>query len=66
MRAETRLDYLGFDSLMAVQVRNRIESDLGIAVPVDLLLGGTSPQRLAESIDRLIGGQKDSRQVIEI
>ncbi|MEZ0372727.1 MAG: HAD-IIIC family phosphatase, partial [Candidatus Sericytochromatia bacterium] len=37
---------LGFDSLMAVQLKNALESDLGQAVPMRLLLEGSSLKQL--------------------
>jgi acyl carrier protein len=41
------LTSLGFDSLMAVQLKNRIESDLGVVVPMIQFLQGPSVDQLA-------------------
>jgi NAD(P)-dependent dehydrogenase (short-subunit alcohol dehydrogenase family)/acyl carrier protein len=38
---------LGIDSLMAVELKNQIEADLSVTVPVVLLLQGTTPAQLA-------------------
>ena len=38
---------LGVDSLMAVELKNRIESDLGLTVPVTALLQGPSLAHLS-------------------
>jgi acyl carrier protein len=46
------LTKLGIDSLMAVELKNRVELDLGLTVPVTALLQGPS---LAQLSDRLIG-----------
>jgi 1-acyl-sn-glycerol-3-phosphate acyltransferase len=44
------LSSLGFDSLMAVELMNRIDLDFGVEVPVMQLLQGPSIERLASSI----------------
>jgi NADPH:quinone reductase-like Zn-dependent oxidoreductase/SAM-dependent methyltransferase/aryl carrier-like protein len=44
------LNELGLDSLMAVELRNRVEVDLGTAVPVTLLLQRPSLARLAKQL----------------
>jgi len=41
---------LGFDSLMALETRNRIESGLGLIIPVVRLLDGPSVQQLAHEL----------------
>jgi phthiocerol/phenolphthiocerol synthesis type-I polyketide synthase C len=46
------LNKLGLDSLMAVELRNRVESDLGISVPVVSLLQGPTVIELAERLGR--------------
>ena len=44
---------LGFDSLMALETRNRIESGLGLMIPVVRLLDGPSVQQLADELNAL-------------
>jgi myxalamid-type polyketide synthase MxaE and MxaD len=44
------LSSLGFDSLMAVQLKNRIETDLGLVVPLILFLQGPSTDLLAPAV----------------
>ena len=41
------LTKLGIDSLMAVELKNRVESDLGLIVPVTALLEGPSLAQLS-------------------
>ena len=45
------LQRLGLDSLMAVELRNAVETDLGVAIPVMNLLQGVSFRELAGLID---------------
>jgi NADPH:quinone reductase-like Zn-dependent oxidoreductase len=47
---ETEIGYLGFDSLMATEVRNRIEADLNVLIPTRHLLDSPSASRLALEI----------------
>jgi acyl-CoA synthetase (AMP-forming)/AMP-acid ligase II/acyl carrier protein len=47
----------GIDSLTALELQNRIESDLGIAIPMDELLGRLSITGL---VDQMINGVKSS------
>lgn len=44
------LSSLGFDSLMAVQLKNRIETDLGVVVPMIRFLQGPSIEELTVSL----------------
>ena len=44
------LTSLGLDSLMAVEIRNRVEADAGIALPLVRLLQGPSTLELAAGI----------------
>jgi acyl carrier protein len=48
---ERNLSSLGLDSLMALELRNAIELDLGVAIPVTRLLQGTDLGKLAEIAD---------------
>ncbi|MGC3998933.1 MAG: SDR family NAD(P)-dependent oxidoreductase [Anaeromyxobacter sp.] len=47
---ETPLSALGFDSLMAVQLRNRVEADLALKLPLAELLGGPTVSQLTAAI----------------
>jgi acyl transferase domain-containing protein len=50
------LNQLGVDSLIAVELRNQVERDLGIVLPVVQLLDGLSVARLADWLgDQLAG-----------
>jgi acyl carrier protein len=56
MKLDTRqpLNRLGIDSLMAVELRNAIEIDFGIVIPVTSFLQGINLNQLAQQIyDRL-------------
>jgi acyl carrier protein len=44
--AEAPLSSFGFDSLMAVQLKNRIEADLGLVIPMIQFLQGPSVEQL--------------------
>jgi phthiocerol/phenolphthiocerol synthesis type-I polyketide synthase D len=46
MEADAPLSALGFDSLMAVQLKNRIEADTGAVVPMIQFLQGLSVEQL--------------------
>lgn len=50
------LSNLGLDSLMAVEIKNWIEIQLGVAVSLASFLGGTSIQALAAEISELLSG----------
>ncbi len=50
LNAEEPLTFLGLDSLMALELRNRIESDLQLNVPVTQLLTGTSVHDLQQML----------------
>src|SRR5262249_14784234 len=40
----------GLDSIQAMEFKSRIESDLGVALPVDCLLGGVSLAEIAKRV----------------
>jgi acyl carrier protein len=50
MDVDTPLREFGFDSLMAVQVRTRVEADLRVTLPMMSVLRGPSIEELAETI----------------
>jgi len=57
--AQRSLQRLGLDSLMAVEMRNAIEADLGVAVPVLNLLQGISVAELAQFVaDQMLAGNE--------
>jgi len=47
---EQPLNTLGLDSLMAVEVKNRLEADLGVTVPIVKFLDGPSVRDLARHL----------------
>ena len=56
------LSSLGFDSLMAVQLKNQIEADFGVVVPMIQFLQGPSVEGLAPSILALLGDASAAQQ----
>ncbi|CCK26519.1 Phthiocerol synthesis polyketide synthase type I PpsD [Streptomyces davaonensis JCM 4913] len=50
---------LGLDSLMAVRIKNAVQRDFGMALPVALLLQGASVDRLAREVVRALPGSAD-------
>lgn len=48
-----RLSELGFDSLMAIEMRGRINGELGVDVPIHVFIGGSTLAQIGE----LIGNQ---------
>ena len=44
----------GFDSLMAVQLKNRLQSSLGVSAPVSLFVAGRSVKELAREVEALL------------
>jgi amino acid adenylation domain-containing protein len=54
------LNRLGLDSLMAVELKNGIEVDLGVTVPVVRFLQDPSVAELAEQLTRLLAGRAAS------
>ena len=52
---DARLNALGLDSLMAVELRNRLEREFGVDIPVMTLLQGPTVSGVAEIVDSAIG-----------
>lgn len=50
VREDEEVALLGFDSLMAMELRNRVEADLGVLVPVARLLGSGTAGDLVEQV----------------
>jgi acyl transferase domain-containing protein len=48
------LNDMGFDSLMAVQLKNRLLSSVGVSAPVSLFVEGRSVQELARAVEGLL------------
>ena len=64
------INYLGLDSIMAIEMRNRIGSKLDIEVPISNLLQDQSIRQLASQLGILLLSQVDSkdhvRDVVEV
>jgi acyl transferase domain-containing protein/NADPH:quinone reductase-like Zn-dependent oxidoreductase/acyl carrier protein len=54
--ADTPLSALGFDSLMAVQFKNRVEAELGLELPLVQLLQGPTVSQLTQEVAKRLGG----------
>ncbi len=61
---ETSLTNLGLDSLMAIDLINRIESELGISVPMGNVLRGPSLNELAEMLVGLFGNASSDESMV--
>jgi len=57
---QTRLNALGVDSLVAMELRNRLLHDWAVDVPVQMFIGGA---RGSEVVDHILG-QLQVRQLI--
>ncbi len=53
---DTPLTSLGLDSLMAVELMNRIEGEIGLSVPMGKVLAGPSIRELADIMLVMMGG----------
>ena len=51
------LNAMGLDSLMAIELKNAIQTNLGIALPVSVLVSGPSISELGEQVLELLNGQ---------
>ncbi|WP_051950824.1 type I polyketide synthase [Actinacidiphila yeochonensis] len=50
VRADSTFDSLGLSSLMIVELKNRVERDFAVAVPLQALLEGGTPRGLARAV----------------
>lgn len=57
---DTPLTSLGLDSLMAVELMNRIEGDLGLSIPMGKVLSGPTIRQLAAMILQSLTGSEGS------
>jgi acyl transferase domain-containing protein/NADPH-dependent curcumin reductase CurA/NADP-dependent 3-hydroxy acid dehydrogenase YdfG/acyl carrier protein len=58
LTADAEIAQFGFDSLMAMELRNRIEADLGLIVPVSDLLECATPEELAGRLTQRMGEEE--------
>jgi NADPH:quinone reductase-like Zn-dependent oxidoreductase len=54
--ADLPLSSVGFDSLMAVQLRNRLQADLAVELPIAALLGGPTVAELGAALAAGLAG----------
>lgn len=55
---------MGLDSIVALEIKNNIENDLGINIPIDILLQGPSIKRLSQELLNKITKIKKPENVI--
>jgi acyl transferase domain-containing protein len=56
--ADAEIAHLGFDSMMAIVLRNRIETEVGVVIPVSKMLESATPAGLASEMARLVTASK--------
>ncbi|WP_342373525.1 SDR family NAD(P)-dependent oxidoreductase [Propioniciclava soli] len=64
MTADSSLFDLGMDSLMAVELRNRLERRLGVRVPVSTFLSGDSVAALAAEVVASLTAPSEQHEII--
>ena len=56
------VNQLGLDSLMAIQLKNRIEADLQVSIPmVTFLQGATIEQLIGKALEQIAGDDSNGR-----
>ena len=56
--SDAEIAHLGFDSLMAMELRNRIEREIGILIPVSKLLTSGTPATLADELTATLAAEE--------
>jgi acyl carrier protein len=62
---EQPLITMGIDSLMAVELRNRVEKDLGVSIPLLQLVKGPSLSELARTLIGAMTGTSAADRAVE-
>ncbi len=63
---ETPLTQLGLDSLMAIELKNRLEKETAVTLPMNEILSGPTLTQLAGSLLRLLEGNSVEKDADEI
>ncbi|HEX7843179.1 MAG TPA: SDR family NAD(P)-dependent oxidoreductase [Kofleriaceae bacterium] len=63
VQADQRLDHLGVDSLMGLELRLRLEAELGTSIPMDTLLAGPTISEFAQLLVARITGTPAPRSI---
>jgi len=66
LRADRPLSTFGLDSLLALELKNNLETRLDFTLPMAKLMEGPSIASLAEDIARLIASEADVTQQVEV